>query len=50
MNSTDTAEYGWSLKGKRCQDLKSGGHGKRISMISAVRSNKPYSFVSLLVF
>ncbi|WP_314341500.1 IS630 family transposase [Acinetobacter guillouiae] len=50
INSTETAEYGWSFKGKRCQDLKSGGHGKRISMISAVRSNTPYNFVSPIVF
>ncbi|WP_445117042.1 IS630 family transposase [Acinetobacter sp. WZC-1] len=50
INTTDTAEYGWSFKGKRCQDLKSGGHGKRMSMISAVRSSAPCSFLSPLVF
>ena len=50
INSTETAEYGWSKKGKRCQSLKSGGHGVRLSLISAVRSSLPFKFVMPLVF
>jgi transposase len=50
INSNETAEYGWSKKGKRCQALKSGGHGVRLSLISAVRSSSPFKFVMPLVF
>lgn len=48
--SNETAEYGWAKKGKRCHALKSGGHGFRLSLISAVRSSLPFKFVMPLVF
>jgi len=50
MNTNETAEYGWSPKGKRCYALKSGGHGTRFTMISAVRSSSPFKFVTPLIF
>ena len=50
INSNETAEYGWSAKGQRCHALKSGGHGTRLCMISAVRSNTPFKFIQPLVF
>ncbi|QIO08672.1 IS630 family transposase [Acinetobacter lanii] len=43
-------KYGWSPKGQRCHAFKSGGHGTRLSMISAVRSNAPFKFTQPLVF
>ena len=49
-NTNETGEYGWSPRGQRCHALKSGGHGTRISMISAVRSNTPFNFIQPLVF
>ena len=49
-NTNEIAEYGWSPKGKRCHALRSGGHGMRLSMISAVRSNAPFKFIQPLVF
>ncbi|NHC05112.1 IS630 family transposase, partial [Acinetobacter sp. 187] len=50
INTNETAEYGWSPKGQRCHAFKSGGHGTRLSMISAVRSNAPFKFTQPLVF
>lgn len=50
INTNETAEYGWSPKGKRCHAFRSGGHGTRLSMISAVRSNAPFKFIQPLVF
>ncbi|NHC03239.1 IS630 family transposase [Acinetobacter sp. 187] len=50
INTNETAEYGWSPKGQRCHAFKSGGHGTRLSMISAVRSNAPFKFIQPLVF
>ena len=50
INTNETAEYGWSPKGQRCHAFKSGGHGTRLSMISAVRSNEPFKFIQPLVF
>ena len=50
INTHETAQYGWSPRGQRCHALKSGGHGTRISMISAVRSNTPFNFIQPLVF
>ncbi|WEI14198.1 IS630 family transposase [Acinetobacter soli] len=46
----DVADYGWSKKGKRCHAIKSGGHGTRLSMISAVRSSATFRFISPLIF
>ncbi|WP_336162750.1 IS630 family transposase [Acinetobacter ursingii] len=50
INTNETAEYGWSEKGKRCHAMKSGGHGTRLSMISAVRSNAAFKFIALFIF
>ena len=50
INTNETTEYGWSPKGQRCHAFKSGGHGTRLSMISAVRSNAPFKFTQPLVF
>lgn len=50
INSNEIAEYGWSKKGQPCHALKSGGHGVRLSLISAVRSSSPFKFVMPLVF
>ena len=50
INSNEIAEYGWAQKGKRCHALKSGGHGRRFSMISAVKSNTPFKFITPLIF
>ena len=50
INTNETAEYGWSPKGQRCHSFRSGGHGTRLSMISAVRSNAPFKFIQPLVF
>nr|WP_273778510.1 transposase [Acinetobacter sp. GSS19] len=50
INTNETAEYGWSKKGKRCHALKSGGHGSRLSMISAVRSSAAFRFIAPFIF
>ena len=50
INRNETTEYGWAQKGKRYHALKSGGHGVRLSLISAVRSSSPFKFVMPLVF
>jgi putative transposase len=50
INTNETAEYGWSPRGERCHALKSGGHGTRLTMISAVRSSSPFKFVTPLIF
>lgn len=50
INTNEVSEYGWAKKGKRCHALKSGGHGKRLNMISAVRSSSPFEFISPFIF
>lgn len=50
INSNETAEYGWSQRGQQCHALRLGGHGTRLSMIGAVRSNAPFTFIQPLVF
>lgn len=50
INTNETAQYGWSPRGRRCRALRSGGHGTRLSIISAVRSTAPFKFVQPLVF
>ncbi|WP_324627242.1 IS630 family transposase [Acinetobacter sp. MD2(2019)] len=50
INSNEVADYGWSEKGKRCHAIKSGGHGTRLSMISAVCSNAAFKFIAPFIF
>lgn len=50
INTKEKAQYGWAPRSKRCRALKSGGHGKRISMAAAVSMRSPYQFIAPMVF
>ncbi|WP_082179804.1 IS630 family transposase [Acinetobacter bereziniae] len=50
INTNEVAEYGWSEKGKRCRALRTGGHGSRLNIISAVRSSATFKFIAPLIF
>ena len=50
INTNEIGKYVCSPRGQRCHSLKSGGHGTRLSMISAVISNAPFKFIQPLVF
>lgn len=50
MNTNEVQEYGWSAKGKRCHALKSDRYGKRLNIISAVRSSAPFKFITPIMF
>ncbi|WP_373868986.1 transposase [Acinetobacter bereziniae] len=50
MNTNEVAEYGCSEKGTRCRALRTGGHGSRLNIISAVRSSATFKFIAPLIF
>ncbi|WP_375318796.1 IS630 family transposase [Candidatus Tisiphia endosymbiont of Oplodontha viridula] len=47
INDNESYEYGWSMKGNRCNGNKSGKRSERTSFIGALNQN---SFVASLVF
>ncbi len=47
MNDNESYEYGWSMKGSRCNGSKSGRRSERTSFIGALNRN---SLIASLVF
>jgi len=50
VNSNEVARYGWSPRSERCKALIPGGHGKRISLIGAVRMTSSFKFLAPVIF
>lgn len=50
IDERDQYSYGWSAKGTRHYAKRSGGGGRRLSLISAVRGNSPYQLIEPYVF
>lgn len=50
IDEREQYEYGWSLEGERCYAKRSGGYGKRLSLISAVLGSAPTILIEPYVF
>lgn len=50
IDEREQYDYGWSLQGARCNAERSGGYGKRFSLISAVLGNAPTTLIEPYVF
>ena len=50
IDERDQYAYGWSRRGERCEAKHSGGHGKRLSLIAAIRGSEPQQLIEPYVF